>query len=334
MSFPSIEQFRHIVQNVRFKTWHSGQDEFGNPVYDKMRPLPVLKAVGTVKIHGTNAGVLMRDGELVSLSRNQELSLEKDNVGFAKFVSSKEEIFLSFFEKLGQDAIIYGEWCGKGIMKGCGIHNLSRRFIIFALAKIQDSHRWLNIHEFSDIQSPDDNIFNISEFPIYEIDIDFSRPELAAQELEDLTLKVENECPVSKKFGFDGIGEGIVWVIQSDVFKGSSFWFKTKGSKHKIAKTKKLVEVDVEKAETVKEFIEQVVSDERLEQGIQFIKSQNMALDQTSSGHFIKWVLSDVLKEESDRLEASNLKWKDVTKNISRFTSKFWVSFLNGEVGL
>jgi len=69
----------------------------------------------TEKMDGTNACVIIKDGEVVGVqSRKKMINVGKDNdnYGFASYVSQNEEMFLA----LG-DGRHYGEWVGLGINK-------------------------------------------------------------------------------------------------------------------------------------------------------------------------------------------------------------------------
>jgi hypothetical protein len=57
IKFPSIEQFRTVVSNVNRHFNFVGLDENGEAIYDPTLPKPTITFKGTVKIHGTNAGV-------------------------------------------------------------------------------------------------------------------------------------------------------------------------------------------------------------------------------------------------------------------------------------
>jgi hypothetical protein len=57
IKFPSIEQFRTVVSNVNRHFNFVGLDENGDTIYDPTLSKPVITFKGTVKLHGTNAGV-------------------------------------------------------------------------------------------------------------------------------------------------------------------------------------------------------------------------------------------------------------------------------------
>ena len=94
ISFPSIEQFRNIVADINRTYNFVGLDENGEAIYDPARPKPVLTFKGTVKLHGTNAGVSfnMLEG-MWAQSRENIITPEKDNAGFAFFVETNRGAF-------------------------------------------------------------------------------------------------------------------------------------------------------------------------------------------------------------------------------------------------
>lgn len=78
----------------------------------------------TEKIDGTNACVIIKDGEIVGIqSRKRMLNVgkENDNYGFATHVMENKERFLGLGE--GRH---YGEWAGIGIQKNP--HNLDAKY--------------------------------------------------------------------------------------------------------------------------------------------------------------------------------------------------------------
>lgn len=84
----------------------------------------------TQKMDGTNACVIIEDGEVVGVqSRNRLIRVGDDNMGFAAFVEAhKEEL-----KALG-NGYHYGEWAGPGIQKNP--HNLTEKvFFLFNTAR-------------------------------------------------------------------------------------------------------------------------------------------------------------------------------------------------------
>ena len=54
---PSIEQFRNVIQEVTHRARYRGEDEQNQPIYEDCE-LPTLTFRGSVKMHGTNAGIV------------------------------------------------------------------------------------------------------------------------------------------------------------------------------------------------------------------------------------------------------------------------------------
>lgn len=155
---------------------------------------------------------------------------------------------------------VFGEWCGGNIQKNVAICNLPKTFFVFAalLTGPGDRHTWLDSSALK--AGP---ILNVDDYGVFSIEVDFSRPELAQNELADLTQAVEDKCPVAAAFGFPGLGEGIVWTAD---FKRERLRFKVKGEKHSATKVKTIAKVDTEKVASAVEFVESVVTKNRVEQ--------------------------------------------------------------------
>lgn len=330
ISYPSIEQFRNVIANVNRRYDFVGLDENGDAIYDGTRTKPTLTFKGTVKLHGTNAGVSFNESGYWIQSRENIITPEKDNAGFAFFVESNKEVFkkfvdqinsANFFDLHNNTVTIYGEWAGGNIQKGVGICNLPKSFFIFGIkvtphTKSEEEQKakpafWIPSHY---LKSPENNIYNIEDFQTWEIDIDFNKPETVQNKLSELTLAVEAECPVAKAFGFSGIGEGIVWSCNVD---GVVHRFKVKGEKHSSSKVKTLAAVDVEKVASIREFVDYAVTESRFNQGIEKVFPNNEPVDIKKLGALMKWITDDVTKEEMDTMKANNLEPKDVNKYIS-----------------
>tara|TARA_R110000868_G_scaffold76573_2_gene220089 strand:- start:24772 stop:25596 length:825 start_codon:yes stop_codon:yes gene_type:complete len=210
--FPSIEQFRNVIKTVNHKARFMGVGCDGEPLYDETEGiLPTLDYRGSVKLHGTNAGIIYRwnvlefEYETQFQSRTNIITPTDDNAGFARTMSIvNTDAILTQIMKVKntidytpETVQVFGEWCGSGIQKKVGICELDKMFVIFAI-KIDD--QWLTDDEIRTIGLPNDRVFNILTFPTYEVSVDFNNPKVAADIMSDLVEKVEKECPVSKAF--------------------------------------------------------------------------------------------------------------------------------------
>ena len=336
ISYPSIEQFRNVIAGINRQFNFVGLDENGEAIYDHKKLKPTLTFKGTVKLHGTNAGVSFTSGYEPDSSvywiqsRENIITPEKDNAGFAFFVESKKHVFKKFVDQINASSFydfryntvtIYGEWAGGNIQKGVGICNLPKSFFIFGVkvtphTSTEEEQKtkpafWIPSHY---LKSPEDNIYNIEDFQTWEMEIDFNYPELVQNKLGELTLAVEEECPVAKAFGFSGIGEGIVWSVN---YNGVVHRFKVKGELHSSSKVKKLASVDTEKINSIKEFVDYAVTESRFNQGIEKTFPNNEPIDVKKMGELMKWIVNDIIKEEMDTMVANNIEPKDVNKYVS-----------------
>jgi hypothetical protein len=331
IKFPSIEQFRSIIATILRQYNFVGLDENGDAIYDTTKQKPTLTFKGTVKLHGTNAAVCYnKDGGFWAQSRENIITVEKDNAGFAFFAQSNLGSFMALMnivhyrEKIDPSkntVTIYGEWCGGNIQKGVGITNLPKSFFIFGVKVTPHTETeeelkanpayWV---DYSDLRHPEVNIFNIDDYPTYSMDIDFNMPQLVQNKLSELTIAVEEECPVAKAFGFSGIGEGIVW---STTLNGNVHRFKVKGEKHSSSKVKTLAAVDTEKLESIQSFVEYAVTESRFKQALENVFPNEEPIENKKLGDVIRWVVNDVIKEEMDTMTDNKIEPKDVNKYIS-----------------
>jgi hypothetical protein len=348
IKFPSIEQYRNAIRNVSDRAQWAGRDENGDPQFNRAANKPTLKYRGTVKLHGTNAAVVVgvADKQITYQSRERELTLTSDNAGFALYMSSKTsqitalvDAIMARLGKPGKTVAIFGEWCGGNIQTSVALNGLPKMFCIFAVKILSgevnedgdDIGEWIDIETIKDLEYPDDRIYNILRFGQWDIEIDFERPEIIQNDMVDITIAVETECPAGKHFGVSGIGEGVVWQCVEEGWRSSKHWFKVKGEKHSASKVKKLASVDVEVVKALEDFVELAVTEARLEQGLQnLVNEQLKPFDMTSMGDFIRWVFNDAMKEEADTVIANQLDPKKLGGPIANKARKWYMNKFNG----
>lgn len=346
ISFPSIEQYRHVNATVNRQFNFVGLDENGEAIYDHNKEKPTLRFKGTVKLHGTNAGICFNNEDgMWAQSRENIITPESDNAGFAFFVESNREIFESMFAHVAEHhnidlntntISIFFEWAGSGIQKNVGISEIKKTAFIIGIKvtphvendeerKIKPAY-WI---DSSNIRAVEKRIYNILDFKTYEIDIDFNKPNESINKIIELTLEVENNCPVSKEFGVDGIGEGIVFSTE---FNGNVIRFKSKGEKHAgKSKVKTLKSVDNEKISALIELANKVTPEWRLDQMLTntFNLINGGELDIKRLGDYIKNVTSDVVKEDIDIIAESGFEFKDIVKYVSEIAKKYFLAKYN-----
>ena len=330
VTYPSTAQFRSVVKQVRDIAGWNGV------------PLPKLKFTGTVKLHGTNAAVVGDGTEVWHQSRERVITPVSDNAGFSQYATFHADFFKEMHVRarteLGLDGTdtkiaIYGEWCGGNIQAGVGINGIDKIFVVFAIAFGEPDHRtWATKKQRVAIVGPDateHKVYLSHDFGEYEMVIDFVNPEASQNALVEITTQVEQACPAAKFFGKEGIGEGVVWVVEVDstlpLFV--NLFFKVKGEKHSASKVKKLAEVDPVKVANVIEFVETTCTVNRMQQmRDKLVEMELDPNDVKNTGVFLKYIGSDIIKEESDTLEASGLTSKDVGGKIAQKAREWFMS--------
>lgn len=310
IKYPSIEQFRHVVKNIAKLS----------------EELPVVDAVGTVKLHGTNGGVCYSNGELWAQSRNNILTVNYDNAGFAFFVEKNRDWFLDFFEdyknrnSIKDDSVIslFGEWVGEGIQSKVAISQIEKSFFVFGL-KVDS--KWESV---LGIRNRDRRIFNVTDYKKFYLKIDFNNPAEAQESIDAFTQGVEKRCPIAfEQFDIDGIGEGIVWQFD---YAGYLHNFKSKGDSHVNAKQKKNRERNVN-YEAKKEIAEKITPSWRLAQGLENIFGVGYGksdIDRKRLGEYIKWVIDDVAKEDLDYIVESGFEFKQIMGFVSNIAKDYF----------
>jgi hypothetical protein len=340
ISFSKIPQFRDVIRNINRQAHFDGLDSDGEPIYNSNAKNPIITFDGTVKLHGSNGGICFSDeGEIWYQSRKRILSISSDNNGFWQFCYDREGIFLNLLNQITNNIplkhkpihiiSIFGEYCGQGINTGCAIHKLSKRFVIFAV-KIIPSDGPSYYIDSTELSDSENDIYNINDFKTYKVQVDFNYPELSQNKFVELVNEVENECPVGKDFDVEGIGEGIVWT---GYYEGIRHIFKTKGEKHSVSKVKKVVAIDVEKVNSIKEFVEYAVTENRLNQGVTEVFEDEEPTIQ-KMGDFLRWVMKDISEEEADTLGENGLTLKDVGRSVSNKSRPWFQNLLNKNAGL
>lgn len=305
---------------------------------------PLVQYRAKVKLHGTNAAVQIHaDGTVIAQSRTTFLTEGADNAGFAKWVKETESYWKDSNNNARAQVIVYGEWIGPGIQKSVACSEIPKRaFAVFAARPLGGDGLplgdtlWVGPEVLRDIVSgiPDTYVL---PWHINANSIDWSAS------AEALTLKVDkinewvnaveaNDPWVESIFGVKGTGEGLVFYPVSNEHLGyenfKNLVFKAKGEKHKNIKSAAPAQVDASSAASIKDFVDLVLTDARLEQGagMVLVRDDSSMYDMKQLGSFLKWIASDVQKETQDELEASNLDWKDVLRPLSERARTWYIT--------
>jgi hypothetical protein len=351
--YHKIPQFKDVIRTIGFKATYQGEDEDGEPIYDGGAPKPVLTFKGTVKLHGTNAGVTYTPEKGVMAGKKKAATevingkkvvtndgfLGVDALAghyeFNRFVQVTEKEYLTdLMNHLwkeycveGQQLTLFGEWAGSGVQKGVGISNIPKSFFVFG-CKVRtiatEKDTWINIDEWDFTPT---NMHNINHFQTYSLEIDFNSPALIQHKLVEITEAVEKDCPVSRQllgpsFKKTLVGEGVVWTA---FWKDEKFIFKVKGEKHSTSNVKTLASVDPEVVKSIFEFVDYACTENRINQGIQEVN----ATEKSHMPDLLRWVANDIITEENDVLESNGLEWKQVASECSNKVRQFYFKELD-----
>ena len=322
ISFPSIEQFRSVIKHVQDNAKHNNE------------LLPILSFTGTVKLHGTNHAVCRApNNKIYTQSRERITTVELDNAGSSAYTKDNIGLFIELFRIIdsrenvsSEDTIqIFGEWCGGNIQKSVGLNQLPRMFVAFSISISKDFESQVFLSDsLVKEYCTKAHIASVFDFPTYSIDIDFNQPEVAQAKLIKLTEAVEKDCPVARQLlGKDAktlVGEGVVWTT---IYKNRTLRFKVKGEKHSISKVKTLANVDIEKVNSIREFVSNVVTEARLLQGLEHVEAREAKY----TGTFLKWVMSDIYKEESDTMSGNGFTSKEVSGPLSTTIRQWFLAY-------
>lgn len=309
--YPSIGKLKDVLYNARKLNETS------------------LDLVGTVKLHGTHADIVVdADNTIRFQSRNQkDLTPERDNEGFATFATPLRNDILALrdaivvrYRVLNPDiplsshfpVVIAGEWCGGGIQKKVALRQLKKQFVIVSV-NVNDT--WLLDDEYGDIHNEAAGIYNISRAGFFHKVLQLESPTATAAEIDALVKDVERECPYARSFGVSGIGEGIVWKPRQHD-SNPDFWFKSKGELFAVAAKPKLPANPSGDEERIRIFAQAIVTENRMEQGWGYLREMRVARDMKGISRFLKWVVEDCLREEKRDMEEGDIKEQNLKPAI------------------
>jgi len=301
VKFPHVEGFHNLVKNREYLIRN-----YGN----------VITYSGRVKLHGTNAGIRINsDGSVFAQSRSSTITVENDNAGFAKWVYENEAFFAMMSE--ASDIVIYGEWAGPGVQKNTAVNMLKKKmFFPFARYVIDVDYMDVGNNQFAINIHPDIHQIPWTDKIVIDFD-DVDNLTSVTCRINKMIEQIEVEDPfIKQEFNESGIGEGLVFVpidVDLNRLTYSDLIFKAKGEKHRVSKQKNAVQINPEVVKNIEDFVQMVVTDQRLEQGFEIVGEATTK----NIGPFLKWMGNDIQREASDELEISGLVWKDVAKSVN-----------------
>lgn len=318
-------------------------------------PLPRVTYRAKVKVDGTNGAIHALpaaspgEGGFATQSRTRLLVPDDDNYGFAAWAHGAAAGFCAgLHARLGR-AVVYGEWCGRGIQKRTAISRVERKvFAVFAV-QLGDPRRESTrlVVEPARLRELLPAHPDVLVLPWHgeAVELDFAAPErlqAGAERIEAMVAEVEAADPwVAEVFGLRGLGEGVVlYPVEGVAWDGEGgtdrdryvdLMFKAKGEEHRVTRQKKAVQLDPEVARSVDEFVALVVTPARLEQGLEQVCGGKVELRRM--GELLQWVGQDVHKESAAELATAGLEWKQVAKSVTLAAQRWYKRRAEGAEG-
>ncbi len=366
--YPEIGPYRAVINAVTNKTRYFGKDENGDPIYNN-DSLPTLNFRFTSKGHGANGSIgwlynpTLNDYERHTQSRERVITPLDDNAGFSLFVERinsdllfkniclhvltlilepefKNDMYHNekiddMYQVLTHPSVrIYGEWLGKGIQSGMATNQVDKFFMIFG---VKVNNIWVPDELTKHIKLEDERIFNIFDVETKELLIDFNNPKDYTELFDSWVDEIEKQCPIGTFLGVKGLGEGWVAKPTDPKWHSGRYFFKIKGEKHKNqnkGNKKKKISIDPVKVENLKNLLDEIVDDGRLSQGITKLVEFGHPVDIKSMGFYLKWLSDDTMSEELDTIITNGFTPKEVTKEISKKGRKYFMEYLDKQIGL
>jgi len=278
---------------------------------------------GRVKVNGTNTCIILtKSKEVILQSNNRIISTgkdgdgnPKDHYGFATWVEENPAVIdtlMSTVHSPDRDTYVYGEFAGGNIQSSVGVIGLDKFFYVFSIVDGEGNKVPKPLLTVPKL------LLDADEFIVHIVNVDILNPTECVPEIITKVTEVENECPVALSLGVSGIGEGIVYTCEDE----PELMFKAKGSKHTKSKARKIkLPVSAEAMKSIELFGLEYCTEGRLQQAVKELEIDDPMPEDI--GQLIKWICSDIIKEESDVMEASGIKPKDLSKVIPQIVKHF-----------
>jgi hypothetical protein len=340
--YPKITQ--HVSDVVKgLKELHRDPD---HP--EKELVLESIPIVGSVKLHGTHADILVyNDDKIILQSKNvANITAANDNQGFAAAMADKRTAildlrnqYLTRWKKFNPNVLldiqhpvlIAGEWIGTNIQKYVAVSRLSRCFVIIS---VNINNSWIPDPLYTSIEAPSSSIYNVSRGGSFHATLYPHDIPRTLSEVEPLAEAIADTCPFAASFNTHGEGEGLVWKPISPLYASRpSLWFKTKGGRFKptFAPPPKQIPADQQEKRDAADAVAAIwCTEERMQQGWDYLKEVGVLRDMKALGRYLKWVQSDIVVEEKGYIEENSIDEGMLRVGIAKIAKVWFLGKLQG----
>lgn len=337
------------------------------------KPSPVLNLEGTVKLHGIHIDLVfdlanVEDDELLATDpqpslRTGTFRIQSRNVASIDEINdifdvaktlrkpdmqgpifSLRDQFLAAFRKHQPDhavdktqhLILAGEWVGPGVQPSVALSQFPAKALVILNFNVNES--WVpDLEPYAHINYNYVGIFNIYLGGVFRVAVKVDDPEPGFEEVKNLTLAVEAECPFAKAIGqqklngrvISGVGEGIVWRVASvspqpqvsprkQVPFDFRYWAKTKGLLHaEVDLTKLPVPFDPDAIAAAKAFAAAAVTEVRLQKKwVDMLQLFPAGFNASKTGKFMEVLYKDIEREEAEEMENRGVNRTEAKREV------------------
>jgi len=304
IKFPSIGGFANMV---KFRDRFRSKTESAN--------------FGTkIKLHGTNAGIRIKDGDYQAQSRGRDINVGSDNYGFANWVDLNWTAFAELIvdsKTTPETFIVFGEWAGEGIQQSVAVSKIPKAFYIFAICvmKAGGSKRYIveprEIAELIPDAAGMDNLHILPWFSKGQIVFEGKDADLGvdALTLNKAVAEIDEVDPYMRDVhNVEGVGEGLVGYNLDDL-EESGWWFKVKGSKHTVNDEAKIAKVTKRAGQEYHDLAAAFLTEGRFQQAMTD-SEHPLVFEKQWTGKFLSWVMQDIMKESVDERAELEIEWR------------------------
>jgi len=340
----SIPHFKKTIKDVQTATRVTYNEVLKRPNFDRNAKLPIIEVQATEKVHGTVMTISFNNlDDFWVQNKKTIITPNKDNFGCAFYAYHNKEAWTKIIMDLAYEYSINlnictisigAEWAGANIQKLSAISGLEKKAFIFKYFKVSyiDGSKpsyWLETKANKIyLDSKENEIYNLMNFPTISLEIDFSDTNKAEEIMTKYVNEIETSSKIGEYFGIkNNTGEGFVFTF---VYKDELYKFKFKGTKHSESQGKiDLIEpVDEVEEQKKVDFVNNIACISwRLEQFYNETVQENGEKIE-NVGIYLRKVMNDIIKEESYTMIENGYEPTDIKPLVNQVAKSYYVSRL------